>query len=76
MSNIRNTDKSVKKDGRGGKREGAGRKPKYIGGPVVTVAFCATREQKEQLDQICKTKKMTRGEVIFNALGISIETKE
>lgn len=63
---ISNTDKN---SNRGGYRPGAGRKSKYESGPLVTVSFCSTREQKNKIDSLSQKLKLTRGELIEKAVS-------
>lgn len=56
------------KENRGGRREGSGRKTKWKGQKVVTVAFCCAPEQKARLDEKAKEKGMTRSDFIVQKL--------
>lgn len=58
-----------KKENRGGKREGAGRKPKE-GDKAITVSFCLLPEQKEKLDRAVQDSGLSRSEYILNKLEV------
>ncbi len=53
---------------RGGAREGAGRKPKSENGKVVTVSFCLTPEQREELRRAIKASGKNQTEYIISRL--------
>ena len=52
----------------GGKRPNAGRKPKEAGKKVVTVSFCCTPEQKEQLQKDVTESGLKQSEYILHKL--------
>lgn len=52
---------------RGGKREGAGRKPKD-GTKAVTVSFCLLPDQKALLDKEVQKSGLSRSEFIIKKL--------
>lgn len=56
-----------KEEHRGGARKGAGRKRKNIE-KAVTVSFCCSPEQKEQLDTECENLGIKRSDYICNKL--------
>lgn len=53
---------------RGGAREGSGRKKKSESGKAVTVSFCCSPEQKEQLQKSVTESGMKQSEYILSKL--------
>lgn len=56
-----------KQENRGGKREGAGRKPKD-GPKAVTMSFCLMPDQKAKLEEAVQNSGLTRSEYIIKKL--------
>ena len=55
------------KETRGGKREGAGRKPKD-GPKAVTVSFCLMPDQKAKLEAAVQNSGLSRSEYIIKKI--------
>lgn len=59
----------TEKETRGGKREGAGRKPKK-GDKAITISFCLLPEQKEKLDKAVQDSGLSRSEYLVKKLEL------
>lgn len=53
----------------GGKREGAGRKPKE-GAKAITISFCLLPEQKAKLDKAVQDSGLRRSEYLIKKLEL------
>lgn len=58
-----------KKETWGGKREGAGRKPKE-GAKAITISFCLLPEQKAKLDKAVQDSGLSRSEYLIKKLEL------
>lgn len=59
---------TMKKSKRGGRREGAGRKPGEHGAGAVPVTVRVSRQCANRLDDIARSENRTRGAVARDAL--------
>jgi len=53
---------------RGGYRPGSGRKQKFTSGKPVTISFCCSQEQAEQLRKDTKKSGLNRSDYIISKL--------
>lgn len=63
-------EKTVSNVGRGGKRENAGRREKYLGGRQQLAISCSIA-QKKAIQEAAKTLGMTTAEYVLNKCGVS-----
>lgn len=54
-----------KKENRGGKREGAGRKPRQKEAARTTLSFVCTPEEKKMVDRLTKNSGLSRSQFII-----------
>lgn len=62
------------KDGRGGRREGAGRKRKEDAAASVTLAFRVTPEMSAELESVARQQSKSRSECIVQALRMYFDS--
>lgn len=65
---MKNIDDEQKKETRGGRREGAGRKTKGGNAKVKTLSFCCTPAQGERLDAEVAASGLSRSDYIVRKL--------
>ena len=54
-----------KKENRGGKREGAGRKPRQKEAARTTLSFVCTPEEKKMIDRLTENSGLSRSQFIL-----------